>query len=1199
MAFVHLHTHSQFSILDGTASPEALAAHVAALGQPACALTDSSNLFGAVAFYKACKAAGIRAIIGAELDVQPEGTDHIDGDRAEGGYKVVVLVENQVGYQNICALVTKAIFDGNAYKPRVDLAGLAAHREGLLVLTGGRRGPIGRELPRHGLAEATETVAALSAAVGPNRLFLELVDRGLDGEDAANQAARAIAAELGLATVVTNGTHYLNAEDAPVHEVLNAISTGQSVDDVSRVMSLTDQAYVKTEEEMRALFPDDGDAIDRTVELAERCDFHFDFGTYHLPAATPPDYVPPVDGKAQPQPDTDANWAYFYRAYPPPIDYGLPAPEEAVPDRPEGAGNLDGYFDWYSGKGLTLRLERIDPELHATYWDRLTIELGIIKGMGFPAYLLIVAEFINWSKDNAIPVGPGRGSAAGSLVCWAQRITDIDPIKFTLLFERFLNPERVSMPDIDVDFCQDRREEVIEHVRQKYGSPLVSQIITYGRLKAKAAIRDIARSMALFYGDADRISKLIPDTLGITLQEALDEVEQLRTMREMDPKVRRVIDTALAVEGAVRQTGVHAAGVVIGDRPLVEYAPLYRDEPGGGPVVQYDMKSAESIGLIKFDFLGLKTLDQIRDAVVNVKRNYGIDIDMSAIPVDDETTYKLLEVGDALGIFQLESSGMRELLARLRPSNIDDMVALVALYRPGPLKSGMTDDFVLRKHDADKIEYPLDILIPILKPTYGTIVYQEQVMQVAQVMAGYSLGEADLLRRAMGKKKASEMEKQRVRFLEGSIANNIDAERAGEIFDLLAQFAAYGFNKSHSAAYGYISYQTAWLKAHYRPEYMAALMTIEAGNTEKVLMYIDDCKAAGIRIDPVCVNNSEKRFDVPAPADRVAGEDSIRFGLAAVKNVGSGAVDNLLETRAAEGGAWDDAFHFFRTLDYKRVNKRVVEHLVKAGALDWTGLTRRTLFEGLPDAISAGQRIQADAEAGQASLFSMMPTAKATPQHHFHEHPEWPLSKRLGFERDVLGMYQSGHPMESYRTDVERYGTHPIARLGDLEDRAELRVVGLPGDTRVVRTRRGDKMAFVQLTDVDGAVEAVFFADAWTSSQKAIQSGEAVVVTGRAQWRDGEVKVRAESAQRLVDVRSRATKRVIIELGLEELTKRGALDALVTLLGEQSGECETRLCITGPDWVAELELPNHRVEPGLGLEEGAEGLYGRRVVTLT
>lgn len=1198
MAFVHLHAHSEFSLLDGTASPEALAKRAADLGMSALALTDSSNLFGAVAFYKACKSNGIRAILGAELDVQPEGLDHIDAERAEGGYKIVVLVENDLGYKNLCALVTKAIFEGNAYKPRVDLPLLQAHREGLLFLAGGRRGPVGRELSRHGLDEASAQVSELARAVGAERLFLELVDRGLEGEGAINQASRRVAQELGLALVVSNGVHYLDPTDAPVHEVLNAISTGQSADDIGRMRSLTDQAYLKSEAEMRALFPDDAAALDRTAELAGRCDYHFDFDTYHFPAATPPDHVPDVDGKPQPQPDTQANWEYFYRAYPPPRDYGLPSPEERIPPRPVGAGNLNGYFDWYSEKGLALRLERIDPALHATYHERLRIELDIIKGMGFPAYLLIVAEFINWSKDNNIPVGPGRGSAAGSLVCWAQRITDIDSIKFDLLFERFLNPERVSMPDIDVDFCQDRREEVIEHVRVKYGSPLVSQIITYGKLKAKAAIRDVARALALFYGDADRISKLIPDTLGITLTEAIDEVEQLRTMREMDPKVRRVIDTALAVEGNVRQTGVHAAGVVIADRPLVEYAPLYRDEPGGGPVVQYDMKSAESIGLIKFDFLGLKTLDQIRDAVVNVKRNYGLDIDMSDIPVDDPVTYALLERGDALGIFQLESSGMRELLARLKPSNIDDMVALVALYRPGPLKSGMTDDFVLRKHDPTRIEYPLELLKPILEPTYGTIIYQEQVMQVAQVMAGYSLGEADLLRRAMGKKKAEEMEKQRVRFLEGSVANGISDERAGEIFDLLAQFAAYGFNKSHSAAYGYISYQTAWLKARYRPEYMAALMTIEAGNTDKVLLYIDDCKAAGIRIDPVCVNNSEKRFDVPLPSER-NGEDSIRFGLAAVKNVGSGAVDSLVQTRRAQDGQWDDAFHFFRTLDYKRVNKRVVENLIKAGALDWTELTRRTLFEGLTDAINAGQRVQSDAELGQASLFSMLPAAETAPQHHFRELPEWPLSKRLGFERDVLGMYQTGHPMESYQTDVERYGTHVIGSLDGVDEHTELRVVGLPGDVRVVRTRRGDKMAFVQLTDIRGAVEAVFFADAWTSSQKAIKSGEAVVVSGRSQLRDGEVKVRAESAQRLVDVRSRATKRVIIELTVDELSRRGGLDALTTLLTEQSGECETRLHLRSEHYIAELTLPHYKVEPGLGLEEGAESLYGRRVVTLS
>lgn len=1192
MGFVHLHVHSQYSLLDGTADVDALVARAADYGMSALALTDAGNLFGAVAFYKACQKKGIKAILGAELNVQPEGLAYEDPLREQGGYQVIALVESEVGYRNLCALITASIFDGMRFKPRADLPMLAQYREGLVFLTGGLKGAGGRQVIAGDTARAELLLDELRAVLSPEQLYLELQDLGIDGHETLCDWAREQSARTGLLTVVTNAVHYLDAEDAPVHEALHAVSLGCSLSDVRRHVSPTDQAWLKPEAELRAVFPADEAAIDRTVEIAERCNFHFVFDDYKFPATTPPD--------ADPSADTYANWAYFYQAFPPPVAFGLPAPEVAIPPRPDGAGNLFGYFRWYAYEGLKLRLQRIDPAEHDAYRERAVYELDVMISMkGFAAYLLIVAEFINWSKDNGIPIGPGRGSAAGSLVAWAMRITDIDPIRFGLLFERFLNPERVSMPDIDVDFCQDRREEAIVHVREKYGAPLVSQIITYGRLKAKAAVRDMARVLDLNFTEADRISKMVPDALGTTLTDALEQTEQLRNLRQGDPRIRRVIDLALKVENNIRQTGVHAAGVVIADRPLVEYAPLYRDGPNGGPVVQYDMKSAESIGLIKFDFLGLKTLDQIRDAVAMIEVNHGIAVDMSDIPVDDAPTYTLLQAGDALGVFQLESSGMRELLTRLRPNVIDDMVALVALYRPGPLQSGMVDDFVDRKHGRREVSYPLPILEPILKPTYGTIIYQEQVMEIARVMASYSLGGADLLRRAMGKKDAKEMDNQRVKFVTGSVANDIDEQKAQDIFDLMASFAAYGFNKSHSAAYGYISYQTAWLKTHYRSEYMAALMTIESGNTDKVLMYIQDCRAVGLRIEPVCVNRSDRNFSVPKPSERPIDPETgavvgvIRFGLAAVKNTGESAIEAVLEARASAGGAFPSVFDLLERIDGRRVNKRALECLVKAGALDFEGVPRASLLAGLEAALSEAGRRQSDKLAGQTSLFAMLAPAAQPAPFRWPDMPEFPLAERLAYENEVLGLYLTGHPMEAHRGDVQRYASSRIDELEALPDGEEVRLLGLVSTSRTIKTRRGDKMAFVRLDDERAGVECVFFADSLSRSVRALESGEPVLVVGKTEVKEDGVKVRASSAETLSELRARTTKEVQFVLHTDDLTGE-RLPRFVELLAKHRGHCRARVLLRTPeDLRVTLELPGASVEPSALMEGQVVALFGR------
>ena len=1184
MGFVHLHVHSQYSLLDGTMGPDVVAGQASSHGMTAVALTDTANMYGAVAFYKACKKKGIKPILGAELHVQPEGIHYADPRGVRGGYQLVVLVENDLGYRNLCALITKGIFDGMHFKPRVDLELLAEHRQGLIVLTGGIHGALGEPLAKDRPDEARQRFDGLARIFDKDHLYLELQDQGLPNQDAILAGTRALAAETGFRSVVTNGVHYDKADSAAVHELLNAIAMGCSMANAQRVVCPTDQAWLKPEAEMRTLFPDDGDAIDLTGEIAERCTYHFDFDTYHFPATIPPQ----TDPEGGPDPDTDRNWEYFYNAFPPPKIYEC---GEGLPPHPPGAGNLEGYFEWYSRRGLEVRLKRIDSEIHGQYWERLDVELGIINSMGFAAYFLIVAEFINWSKDNDIPVGPGRGSAAGSVIAWAMRIVDIDPIRFDLLFERFLNPERVSMPDIDVDFCQDRREEAIEHVREKYGTDYVSQIITYGKLKAKAAVRDVARVLDLSFTEADMVAKLIPDTLGIKLKDALKESEGLAALYAGDPKIRRVLNLAMRVEGTYRQTGVHAAGVVIADKPLVQYAPLYRDEPEGGPVVQYDMKSAESIGLIKFDFLGLKTLDQIRDALANIVANHGVHIDMSDIPVDDERTFTLLQDGDALGVFQLESSGMRELLTRLRPTVLDDLVALVALYRPGPLSSGMVDDFVDRKHGRQEVVYPLPMLEPILKSTYGTIVYQEQVMQIAQVMGGYSLGEADLLRRAMGKKDHDEMARQRGRFVSGASAREIPEEKSEEIFDLLAKFAAYGFNRSHSAAYGYISYQTAYLKAHYRPEYMAALMTSESGNTDKVLMYIDDCRNTEMGVLPVNLNESFRPFTVPK------GSRDVRFGLSAVKNVGGGAIDGIVAERE-KNGPFKNAFDVFERVDHKFMNKRVAENLIKAGAFDFSGEPRRALLEGLEDAVAAGGRAQRDKAVGQGSLFGLLGGGDSSNPSRFR-FPlvnEYSLSKKLEMEREVLGLYLTGHPMEAHVQAVERYATCSLGNLAQADTDLEVRIIGMAVDVRAIRTKRGDKMAFVQFQDHEATVEVVFFTEPWARSHKAVDSGEPIVVIGNLEIRNDEMKILARSAEPLAAMVGRTTRKVEITLDAEEAGGAG-LTELKRVLAERHGKCRSRLILRVPgQFEAGFELPQYPVEPSPELVEDVNRIFNRNDV---
>ncbi|HWP34449.1 MAG TPA: DNA polymerase III subunit alpha, partial [Thermodesulfobacteriota bacterium] len=929
--FVHLHLHTQYSLLDGANKLDALFARIVALGQPAVAMTDHGNLFGAVDFYTRAQEAGVKPIIGCELYLAPGSRF----DRApakgtyEGAFHLTVLAMNEAGYRNLCRLVTAAHLEGFYYKPRVDRELLWQHHEGLIVLSGCLNSELSQALVRGDLEGALRLAGAYRERFDDGRYFLELQPNRIPDQAKVNAGLLEIHRRTGIPLVATNDCHYLVREDAESHDVLLAIQTGKTLNDPTRWRFGYDDFYVKSGEEMAAHFRDLPEAIANTLAIAERVSLTLAFGRYAFPRF----------------------------------------------DTPDGE-SLERYLERAARAGLEARLVQIalrrgtDVEhLRPLYLPRLEYELATITKVGFAGYFLIVADFINEAKRRGIPVGPGRGSAAGSLVAYALGITDLDPIEHKLLFERFLNPERVSMPDIDVDFCMDRRDEVIEYVCQKYGRDRVAQIITFGSLQARAAIRDVGRVLDLPYGEVDRIAKLVPNVLNITLDEALEQEPRLRELAARDATVGKLIAHARAIEGLFRHASVHAAGVVISDRPLVEHLPLYRGTKGE-LVTQFAMNDVERIGLVKFDFLGLKTLTVLDRACRLVKASRGETVDLQLLPLDDPQTYALLARGDTTGVFQLESSGIRELAVRLKPERFDDIVALLSLYRPGPLESGMVDDFIRRRHGRTPVSYPLPQLEPVLKDTYGVIVYQEQVMQIAQVVASYSLGEADLLRRAMGKKKPEEMAAQRTRFVEGAVRNGVSAEKARAIFDLMEKFAGYGFNRAHSAAYALITYQTAYLKAHYRPEFMAALLTCDMGDTDKVIRYLADCRDAGIAVLPPCVNASEAEFTVVGGA--------IRFGLAGVKNVGTQAVESILEARRA-GGPFTDLFDFCERVDLRRVNRRVIEALIKCGAFDSLGAPRAALLASLDRAMEAGVARQREREMGQATLFAALGPAVRRP----------------------------------------------------------------------------------------------------------------------------------------------------------------------------------------------------------------------------
>ncbi|HEV8307250.1 MAG TPA: DNA polymerase III subunit alpha [Methylomirabilota bacterium] len=1055
--FVHLHVHSEYSLLDGAAHLKRLVERAGRLGFPALALTDHGNLFGAADFYHLARDAGVKPILGVELYVAPGSRFDkapLDG-QYEGANHLTALVRNLTGYRNLIKLVSRGYLEGFYYKPRVDKELLAQHADGLLLLSGCLNSEVSRLLLAGEEGKARQVAGWYADVFGRDHYFMEVQAHGLADQIRVIEGTARIAQDLGVGLCGTNDSHYLEAADARAHEVLLCLQTGAKLSDPSRWRFATEEFYLKSAEEMRKVFAELPDAYANTLAVAERCELELRFDQFHLPR------------------------------------YEVPA-----------GHTLDSYLRELATAGLTTRYGEAPAEAHA----RLEQELGIIRDMKFSGYFLVVWDFIRFARERGIAVGPGRGSAAGSLVAYCLGITSIDPLRYGLLFERFLNPGRKSMPDMDIDFADDRRDEVIRYVEQKYGRDRVAQIITFNVLKAKAVIRDVGRVLGMPFGEVDRIAKLVPETLKITLDEALKQSPPLAEAVKTRPEVGELWQIAKRLEGLSRHAGKHAAGVVISDEPLIEHVPLYKDPKGDEVITQYPMGPIEKLGLLKMDFLGLRTLTVIANTVQLVEESRGIRLDPERLPLDDAKTYELLADARTFGVFQLESVGMRDALRQLKPERLEDVIAMVALYRPGPMQ--MIPEFVARRHGRMKPSYEHPLMEKHLRETYGIMVYQEQVMQIASELAGFTMGEADALRQAMGKKKPEVMAEQRAKFLAGAAARGVKPKVAEKVFDLMERFAGYGFNKSHAAAYAMVAYQTAYLKANYPVEFMAALLTSEMTNTDKVVIHIEECRAMGIELLPPDVNVSGWRFGV-------AG-DTIRFGLGAIKNVGERAIESIVAARA-EGGPFASLADFCPRVDMQLVNRRVVESLIKAGALDSLGLSRAQLLAGLDGAFERGQRSQREREQGQASIFDLMAggVPAAVPAPTEPPVPEWDPDQLLLYEKEVLGFYLSGHPLRRVWGEAQRLGAIGTAELAGRADSARVVVCGMVSDMREINTKNGDRMAFVTLEDMDGTVEITVFPETFRQGGAHLRSGVPLLVRGRVEGSSATRKLLAEAIRPL------------------------------------------------------------------------------------
>ncbi len=1080
VTFVHLHVHTEYSLAEGLLRVKPLVERVAALGMPAVAVTERDNLFSLVKFYKAALEAGVKPVAGADLLVDT-------GAEATGQGRVLLLCRDNTGYRNLCRLVTRAYTRTRAGgQPVVRGEWLDAGGGGLIAVSAGRHGALGRTLLAGQRAAVTGALDWWRRRF-PDRFYLEVVRTGRDEEEDYIDAAVNAAVAHQVPLVAGNDVCFLDRDDFEAHEARVCIHEGRGLADPRRARAHSREQYLRAPAEMAALFEDLPEALQNSVEIARRCNAELSLGESHLP------------------------------------QFPVPA----------GTG-VDEHFERESRAGLEARLAQrfgTDPaELEARrpeYEARLVRELEVIRGMGFPGYFLIVADFIRWARENGVPVGPGRGSGAGSLVAWCLRITDLDPLEYDLLFERFLNPERVSLPDFDVDFCMDGRDRVIDYVARRYGDggddPRVSQIITFGTMAAKAVVRDVGRVLGQPYGFVDQIAKLIPFELGMTLDKALED-EALKGRYDAEEEVRAIIDLARKLEGIARNAGRHAGGVVIAPSALTDFTALYC-EPGGGLVTQYDMKDVEAVGLVKFDFLGLRTLTIIDRAVASIndaRARDGLEpVDVAALPTDDAPTYDLIKRGATTAVFQLESRGMKELIRRLQPDRFDDVIALVALFRPGPLQSGMVDDYIDRKHGRAQVKYPHPDLAPILEPTYGVILYQEQVMQIAQVLSGYSLGSADLLRRAMGKKLPEEMARQRQGFVDGAVARGADAALAEYMFDLIDKFAGYGFNKSHSAAYALIAYQTAWLKAHHPAAFMAAVLSADMDNTDKVVVFVDECRDLGLTVEPPAVNRCERVFTAP-------DERTVRYGLGAIKGAGASAVDAIVEERGRDG-PYRDLFDFCRRVDARRVNRRVVEALIRSGAMDELGPDRAVLMASVGPALQVAGQHARDALAGQNDMFGEALDTPPVPE-EFAQASAWSDEERLAGEKETLGRYFSGHPIARYEAELEHIVSAPLARLRPDAERTQ-RAAGMVSGLRTMNSRNG-RMAVLTLDDRSGRMDVVVYSELYQRCRPILAKDRLLVVTGTVSDDDfsGGCSMIADSVEEFVDARESLARNLLLEV---------------------------------------------------------------------
>jgi DNA polymerase-3 subunit alpha len=1150
--FVHLHLHSHYSLLDGANPIEAVVQQAAREKMPALALTDHGNLFGAVQFHDTARKHGVKPIIGCEVYVAREGHKSKNG-RSDQSNHLVLLAQNETGYHNLVKLVSVGYLDGFYYRPRIDLELLQQHSEGLIGLSACLKGIVAWNIVQDRYSEAQQEAGKLAEILGRGNFYLEMQDHGLEEQSLVNTQVLKMARELDLPLVATNDCHYLRKADSFAHDVLLCIQTGKTVQDENRLRYSTDQFYFKDGEEMEALFGHAPKALSNTLEVAEKCTFEL--------------------GETQ---------NVF--------------PEFQVP----GGENLEVYFERVVHQGFQQRLEILQKHRQEgrvrypleEYEKRLDQEVEIINKLKFPSYFLIVWDFIRYAREKGIPVGPGRGSVTGSLVAYAMQITEVDPLQYDLLFERFLNPERVTPPDIDIDFCMLRRNEVIDYVTDKYGRENVSQIITFGTMAARGAIRDVGRSLNISYAEVDKIARLVPQTPDSTLKKAMERVKELKQIAESDPRYAQLIETAQQLEGTARHASTHAAGVVIAPQPLVELIPLYKSNKDE-ITTQYPMMDLERLGLLKMDFLALTTLTVIQQSLSQIRAQLGIELVLEELDLNDQETFKIFCEGKTTGIFQFESAGMRDILRRLQPNRFEDLIALNALYRPGPIQGGMIDDFIDRRQSKVKIKNEVPEVEEILRETYGVIVYQEQVMQIASKLGGFTLGEADLLRRAMGKKKKAVMQAQSKQFLSGCKARNIDSTKAKRIFKLMEQFAGYGFNKGHSTAYALLAHQTAYLKAHYPVQFMASLLTSEMSNTDKIVKDLAECKEMGIRVLPPDINSSELDF--------LASGDDIRFGLAAIRNVGESAIRAILSCRN-EIGQFKNFYEFCEEVDLRAVNRRGLESLIKSGAFDSQGYHRHSLMEALDGAIEDGNKAQKDRLSGQGKLFMAPQETSETgvAGEDIPDKGEWPDRQKWSYEKEILGYYVTGHPLWEYAKELEKFADVCASQIGEELSGQEISIGGIITSLRPLRTRKGDSMGSFLLEDLSGTISVLVWPKPWKHNRSLIENDRPVLIKGRCEVDGkGDARVLCSEVLDLDSLWKKVIQRTRIRISLPSLDSQ-KVSQLHSLITDFPGKCPLEFELLDLDAYRIRVIPKEslQIDPVPSFVEAVEKLFGENSVAL-